>query len=324
MIAGTSFRLRQVLAFAAVYLIWGSTYLAIRFAIETLPGFTMAAARFLAAGVVFLAWALLRGAERPTLSQFRSAALVGTLLLAGGNGAVVWAEHHVASGLVALIVAIEPLWVAILFWLTTRDGRSWARTAAGVALGFSGAVLLVAPSGLNGGAIHLPAALVVVLGSLSWAGGSVFARHADLPKSMPLSVAVQMLTGGTVLALAGLGAGEWSRLALETVSARSVVALLYLLVFGTFVAFSAYSWLVRTTAPTLVATYAFVNPLVAVALGWLFAGEAVGLRTFVAAGLIVSSVALVSREPAGGPPPRLHPRRNPATVRSVLSRFART
>jgi len=312
-----SFRLKQIVAFAAIYVVWGSTYLAIRFAIETLPGFTMAAARFLPAGLVFLAWALLRGAERPTLRQFRSAAIIGTLLLAGGNGAVVWSEQRLASGLVALLVATEPVWVAILFWLGSRRGKGWGKTAAGIALGFAGAALLVAPSGLNGGSIHLPSALVVVLGSLSWAAGSLYARQADLPKSLPLSVAMQMLTGGTVLAVMGLVSGEWSRLSLETASLRSVVALGYLLVFGTFVAFSAYSWLVRTTAPTLVATYAFVNPLVAVFLGWLLASEPVGPRTLAAAVLVVSSVALVSRAGKGAgnaepEPPERAPAEQPA------------
>ncbi|HEX4954867.1 MAG TPA: EamA family transporter [Thermoanaerobaculia bacterium] len=288
-----AFRLKQVLAFAAVYVIWGSTFLAIRIAIETLPGFTMAAVRFLAVATLLLVWARLRGESAPSLRQWGAAALVGGLLFAGGNGAVVWAEQHVASGLVALLVATEPLWVVIVLALTSRTERPRPLAVVGMLFGFSGAALLAAP-GVEGTIQHLPSVIVVVLGSLAWACGSLAARSGNLPRSILLSSGMQMLAGGLILTVMGALAGEWGQVSLAEVSARSLAALAYLIFVGALIGFLAYNFLVRTTAPTLVATYAFVNPMVAVFLGWWLADEQVSSATLVAALLIIVSVVLVT------------------------------
>lgn len=294
--SNASFRAKQIVAFAAVYLVWGSTFLAIRFAIDSLPGFTMAAARFLLAGSLFLAWARFKGQPWPTARQWREAFVIGGLLLLAGNGGVVWAEQHLATGLTALLIATEPVWVAVLLWLTSRRERPQPRTVAGVLLGFAGAAVLAAPGvpGLNGDRVPLFPALITVLAALGWAAGSLYTRRADVPRSVPQSAGLQMLAGGLLLAVAGGATGEWRSFQPSEASAASWWALAYLVVFGSLIGFTAYSWLLRTTAPTLVATYAFVNPVVAVFLGWLVAGEPVGWRTLVASLLVVVSVVLVS------------------------------
>ncbi|MFN7960919.1 MAG: EamA family transporter [Thermoanaerobaculia bacterium] len=287
-------RLKQVLAFAAVYLIWGSTFLAIRVALETLPGFAMAGMRFLVVAGILFTWAWARGDGWPSLAEWRSSALVGILLVAVGNGAVVWAEQHVASGVVALIVATEPLWVMLMLWLLGRGDRPSGLSLVGVLLGFAGAAVLALHRSADGSTLHLPSLLVVVAGSLSWAAGSLAARSSRLPRSLPLSSGMQMLCGGIALSVMGLATGDWSRFSLAAVSLRSLLALGFLIFFGALVAFLAYNFLVRTTAPTLVATYAFVNPMVAVFLGWWLLDEPVERATLIATGLIVVSVVLVS------------------------------
>lgn len=289
-----SFRLRQVLAFAAVYVIWGSTYLAIRFAIETLPVFTMAGVRFLLAGGILFAWASWRGERLPPLRQWRAAAIMGGLLLLGGNGAVVWAEQKLSSGLAALLVGTEPLWVAMIFWMLPSGRRPTLRVATGLLVGFGGAALLaLTAENVGGGAPHLPSILVLLIGCLSWASGSLYGRTADLPSSPLLATGMQMLAGGSLLLGTGALAGEWSKIEPATFSTTSLLAFAYLVVFGAIIAFSAYTWLVRNTEPTLVATYAYVNPVVAVFLGWLWGGEPLGSMTFIAMALILGAVILV-------------------------------
>lgn len=284
-----------VLAFGIVYLIWGSTYLAIRYAIETLPGLTMAGARFLLAGGLLYAWARWRGATSPTLEQWRNAAIIGGLLLLGGNGLVVWAEHYVHSGWAALLVGTEPLWVVILLLLAPGSKRPDARTILAIGIGFAGVVVLTVPGGSSDGTpLYLPAVLALPMAALSWAAGSLYARKANLPRSAPLATATQMLAGGVLLLLTGAGVGEWRDIDPSTFSNASMIAFAYLVVFGSLIAFSAYAWLVRNVDPTLAATYAYVNPVVAVALGWWLADEPVGLRTVFAAILIVSAVILLS------------------------------
>ncbi|RMH18701.1 MAG: hypothetical protein D6696_12505 [Acidobacteria bacterium] len=300
MIGRLPFPLRQALAFAAVYLIWGSTYLAIRFAIETLPPLAMAGVRFLLAGLLLYGVARLRGAPPPSAVHWRSAAIVGGLLLLGGNGAVVIAQQWVPSGLAALLVATEPLWVALLL-LAWPGGevRPTLRTFATLLLGFAGAALLIAPSKvLAGEPVFLPGALLVLAASLSWAGGSLYARNAPVPEQPGMATALQMLAGGALLLACGVLRGELTGFDPASVSRTSAVAWLYLVVFGSLIAFSAYSWLLRTTEPTLVATYAYVNPVVAVILGWLLAGEPFGPRTVVAAALILGAVIALSSDSA--------------------------
>ena len=289
-------RAEILLAFAAIYVIWGSTYLAIRFAIETLPPFLMAASRFLVAGPLLYAWARWRGAARPAPGHWRAAAVVGALLLLGGNGAVVWAEQRVPSGVTALLVAMVPLWMVLLDWLRPGGVRPTLAVFSGVALGLAGLVLLVGPEQILGGEhVDHAGALALAFGCLTWSIGSVYSRHAPLPASPQLATAMEMVAGGALLLVASLARGEWQQLAAQAISLRSLAALAYLVVFGSLVALTAYVWLLRQTTPARVSTYAYVNPVVAMLLGWALAGEPLSARTLVAAAVIVGGVVLITR-----------------------------
>lgn len=291
-------RTLQILAaFAAIYLLWGSTYLFIRFGVETIPPFLLAGTRHLIAGSLLLAWVRLHTGEKPRAEHWLPAALVGALLLVGGNGGVTWAEQRVPSGLAALLVATMPLWLVLLDWL-----RPWSRgfgsrprlgAALGLLLGFGGVALLVGPSRLNGTNVDSLGAAVLVLAALSWAIGSLISRHGKLGTSPLLAAAMQSLCGGALLFFLGGASGEWARLDLAHISMRSALSLAYLVVFGSLLGFTAYIWLLRVTAPSRVSTYAYVNPVVAVLLGWAFAGEAITGRMLGATALIVAAVALV-------------------------------
>lgn len=292
--ATATFRLRQVLAFTAVYVIWGSTYLAIRFAIETLPLFTMGGVRFVVSGAMLYLGARLLGAPKPELRNWWPATVMGGLLLVGGNGSVMWAEQKLSSGLAALLVGTEPLWVVVLFWAWPGGRGPLPRTVVGLVIGFAGAALLaMGAENIGGVTPHVPSVIVVLLGCISWATGSLYGRTAELPKSPFLTTGMQMLGGGALLLLTGAVAGEWRNFEPQAFSTTSLLAFAYLIVFGS-VAFCAYVWLVRTTEPTLVATYAYVNPAVAVFLGWLLAGEPIGGTTPLAMVLIIAAVVLVS------------------------------
>jgi len=284
--------LQIALALGAIYVIWGSTYLAIRFAIETIPPFLMAATRYLTAGALLYGWARLRGAPRPSLLHWRSATILGAFLLLAGNGGVVWAEQHVGSGLAALLISTEPLWIVLLVWLRTGRKRPDWRVMTGLALGFAGLVLLVRPSG--SGSVSLIGVAALVLASLCWAWGSLYGQRAPLPSSPLATTGMQMLAGGAWLLLASTLAGEPARFTVAAVSAKSLLSLGYLTVFGAIVAFTAYVWLMRVAPPVLVSTYAYVNPVVAVLLGWLFAGEPLTGKTLGAAAVILTGVALIT------------------------------
>ena len=289
-----------LLAFAAVYVVWGSTYLAIRVVLETLPPFTMAGTRFVVAGLLLGSFALARGATWPSRSQWGTALLLGALLFLGGNGAVVWAEQRIASGLAALLVAIEPLWI-VLLQARSGAGRPSGRAVAGVLLGIAGLVVLIGPWDLGaGGRVDLAGSAVVVAGSLSWAIGSLLGRSAKLPEPPPLAAATQMLCGGALLLAAGLLAGEPSRIVWSAVSLRSVAALLYLGLFGSIVAFTAYLWLLRQVSPALASTYAFVTPAGAVVLGAWLGAEPLTPRLLLAGSLIVGAVVLITLAERGG------------------------
>jgi len=297
-------RLRVAAAFLAVYLIWGSTYLAIRFAIETMPPFLMAGFRYLLAGAAVYAWALVRERERPSAAQWRAAFILGGLFFLGGNGAVVWAERRVSSGLAALLIASTPLWVVLLEWLRPGGRRPSGRVAAGLALGIVGIVLLVQPGKLAGAAGPDPAgAAVLIAGALSWATGSVYSHRAELelPRSLVFTTAMEMIAGSVLLVAAGLIAGELGDAHLEAISLHSLGAFAYLVVFGSVVAFNCFVWLLQVSTPSLVSTYAYVNPVVAVILGWLLAGESLTAMTVAGAAVIVASVASVT---AGQAPTR--------------------
>lgn len=285
---------RLVTAFAAVYILWGSTYLAIRFAVATIPPFLMAGTRHLIAGAILYPLARIRTGERPTRANWSAATLIGALLLFGGNGGVCWAEQIVPSGVTALLVATVSLWMVTIDWLRPGGVRPTGRVFVGLALGFAGLAFLVGPSKLAGsGRVNPLGAAVLVLASLSWATGSVFSRHLELPRAPLLGTAMQSLAGGALLIVVGLLTGQGARLDGSAVSLRSVVALGYLVVFGSLLGFSAYTWLLVHAPPTRVGTYAYVNPVVAMFLGWAFAGERITLRTFVAAAVIIAAVVLV-------------------------------
>jgi drug/metabolite transporter (DMT)-like permease len=283
-----------IVAFAAIYLIWGSTYLAIRFAIETLPPFSMAAVRFTVAGVILYGIARAR-AERPTVLHWVSAGAVGTLLLAGGNGGVVWAEQWVPSGLTALIIGTVPLWMVLFDWLFAGAPRPGKVLLAGLVWGLCGVGLLMTSAEVDAGSRDgLLGGLAILGASISWAAGSIYARNAPLPRSPFLATAMQMIAGGLVLALMAVVAGEGGQLHLSAFSMKSILALVYLIVFGALIAFTAYIWLLRVSTPARVSTYAYVNPAVAVFLGWLLANEQLDARAGLAVLIILSAVVLVS------------------------------
>jgi drug/metabolite transporter (DMT)-like permease len=291
-------RARLIAAFAAVYLVWGSTYLAIRFAVETLPPLLMAGARFVIAGGILLLWARLRGrAGGPTKMDWTTGLVSGALLLLGGNGAVVWAEQMVPSGIAALLVAVVPLWMVLLDWLRPGGRRPAAAVFVGLALGLAGLALLVGPSALGGsggGTISLVGAGVLMVGSLSWAVGSLYTKRAPRPSSANNGSGTQMLAGGLCLLLVGVLSGEVSRLDLGHASSQSVLGFLYLVSFGSLIGFTAYVYLLAHTTAAKAATYAYVNPVVAVLLGWALAHEPVTPKTLIAAAVILASVAIIT------------------------------
>lgn len=281
-------------ALAAIYLIWGSTYLAIRWAVETIPPFLMAGTRFFIAGALLYIWMRLRGAPKPEPFHWVGATIVGGCLLLGGNGGVVWVEKGgFPSGLTALMIATVPLWMALLQWL--RGIRMGGGVALGLFLGFAGIVLLIGPGELAIGSRVDPVGATVLIGaSLSWAVGSLYSRRARLPESALLATAMEMLAGGALLILTGLAMGEQRTIRLEAISAHSFFSYLYLILFGSLIGFTAYIWLLRVTTPVLVSTYAYVNPVVAVLLGATLAGEELTLRTLLAAVVIITGVALIT------------------------------
>ncbi|HXV81806.1 MAG TPA: EamA family transporter [Candidatus Binatia bacterium] len=280
-------------ALIAVYLIWGSTYLAIRYAVETMPPFLMAAGRFMVCGGFLYALRRLSGDPSPKALEWRSAVVIGIFLLVGGNGGVVWAEQFVPSSLAALLVATVPLWMVLID--TFRPGGHWpgSMEITGIFIGFSGVILLVRSVAGIPEVTNFLGVGALIFASLAWSIGSLYGRSAKLPSSQLLGTAMEMLAGGMALMVVATIVGEWSNLDLAAISRRSALALVYLTVVGSG-AFVAYVWLLRVAPTPLVATYAYVNPLVAVALGYFLAAEPMTIRVLLAAALIIGSVVLVS------------------------------
>ena len=286
-----------LLAFASIYIIWGSTYLGIRIAIETMPLFLMAGARFLVAGAVLYLILRSRAAPRPTGRQWRISAVIGTFLLLGGNGLVVWAEQFVPSGITALIIGIQPLFFVLTEWAWPGGLRPTAVTATALLLGFAGVAWLAAPwESADTGGLHVGGVAAILLACLSWAVGSIYSRHAKHGADPLLASALQMLTGGAILTFAGLLHGDFSTLNIATISARSWWAFGYLILFGSLIGFSTFVWLMKHSTPARVSTYAYVNPLVAVFLGWLILNEPISARTLVAAVMVVGAVVIITTE----------------------------
>ncbi len=288
--------LKLAAAFAAVYVIWGSTYLAIRVAIETMPPFAMAGLRFVMAGSLLYGWQRLRGAPAPLRVHWRSALIIGGLLLAGGNGGVTWAEQEVPSGLAALIIATTPVWMVVFGALRPGTPRPSRRTLVGVLLGLVGIVLLIGPSNLStaGQQIRPISYAVLLLAPMLWAIGSLYSRGATLPRAQLQGIGMEMLAGGALLLLAATVTREWASFDLAAVSTRSAAAFFYLVFVGAIIGFSAYIWLLKNTTPTKATTYAYVNPVVAVFLGWALLSEPVSPAMLVAMATIIVAVALIS------------------------------
>jgi drug/metabolite transporter (DMT)-like permease len=286
---------RVWLALAVVYLVWGSTYLGIDLAVRTIPPFLMAAVRFLIAGGLLYAWAIRRGDrdDRPTPRQWLSAFLIAAPMLAVGNAAVGWAEQTLDTGTASLIIASVPLWMALLDRLFY--GQRLARVVvAGLVVGFGGVGLLVAPGGSNG---FSRAAVVLVFSSLAWAIGSLYSRQAPQPNRPLVAAAMQMLAGGLILTVVAAVSGELGDVHPSQISLESWLGLAYLVAAGSLLAFTAYMWLLRNAPTTLVGTYAYVNPFVAVLLGTLVLDEPLGWRTLVGGGIVIVAVALIVRAP---------------------------
>jgi drug/metabolite transporter (DMT)-like permease len=284
-----------VLAFAAIYLIWGSTYLAIRYAVETIPPLLMMAARHFTAGIALYAWLRLRGTPAPLRIHWRTAAIAGGLFFLGSHGTLAWAEQKVPSGLAALLCATLPLWIVALSKFTGKKGDLSGKVIGGLVLGFIGVAVLTGPAALHAeNGLSVVGAAVVLLASLLWAVGTMYTQSAWLPSSSSLSSAMQMVMGGMLLCVVGLVTGEGRQFHISALTLKSVLALAYLTVFGSLVAFTAFTWLHKVSSPMRNSTYAYVNPVVAVFVGWLLAGEPVGFRTLAATAIILSGVALVS------------------------------
>lgn len=290
-------KIMVVVAFAAVYIIWGSTYLAIRVAVETIPPFLMAGVRYVIAGGILYAWLRWRGVAPPVRMHWRTTAIIGGLMLLGGNGGVVWAEQpgKVPSGITALLVSAVPLWMVLINWVRPRGVRPSGIEALGLILGFVGVVILINPGSISGSEpIDRGGVIALILAPVFWAAGSIYSRHAKLPESVFLATGMEMLTGGALLVLAGSVTGEWGRLNVEAISAESVLAFGYLIVFGALIGFTAYTWILRVSTPAKVGTYAYVNPAIAVFLGWAILSEPITSSTFAAMAVILTGVILIT------------------------------
>jgi drug/metabolite transporter (DMT)-like permease len=305
----TSFDLREnshpaalITGFATIYLVWGSTYLGIRVAVETLPPFLMSGVRFLVAGGLIAGWIAFTRGFRPTRRQWFDNAIIGALLLLGGNGMVSWAEQKIPSGIATLVVSLGPLFIVLLDWAVLAFGRDKtmgtrppAATFVGVGLGITGLVVLVGPQ-LGEGVNHLDPWRVggLVLACLSWSAGSLYTRYARTPAEPYTGAAMQMLTGSVWLLIVSLLRGEPQHFDFAAVSGRSLLAWAYLVVAGSLVGFTTFVWLMKHSTPSRVSTYAYVNPIVAVFLGWLLLQETVSPRIFVASAIIIAGVAIIT------------------------------
>jgi drug/metabolite transporter (DMT)-like permease len=290
--------LRVITAFAIVYVIWGSTYLAIRIGLESFPPLLLAGTRHLTAGVLLYPLLRWKTGERPSRIEWRTALITGVLLMFCGNGGVCVAEKTVPSGIAALLVATVSLWMVLVDWLRPGGQRPLPRVLCGIVLGFAGLVLLVGPSKLGGGErVDLSGATILVFASFAWACGSIYSKHGVLPSSPLLGVAMQSLAGGVALVIAALLNGEFSRFHPSAVSGRAWLAMLYLILFGSVVGFTAYLYILKNSSAARVATYALVNPVVALFLGWLILAEPFTLRNVLAAAVILTAVLLVITRP---------------------------
>jgi drug/metabolite transporter (DMT)-like permease len=311
-------RWKIALAFFCVYVFWGMTYLAMRIAVEDIPPYLMAGTRFVLAGAILYAVARRRGDDAPTTLNWRAALIVGGFLLLGGNASVAWAEQRVSSGLAALLIGVMPIWMVSLEWL--RGGsRPRLNVTTGLLLGALGVGLLVLPQG-GGNSVDLLGAVVLIAAAASWAWGSVISKSAGLPKSPFMATSMEMMAGGTLCVLVGVLTGELRGFSLAQVSGEALLAWLFLVVFGSLVAFTAFIWLLGVVSIAKVGTYAYVNPVVAVLLGWAILGETVTITTVFAAMLILCGVAMVNLDwgKAAASPPATVPLTSPSDLQRRL------
>jgi len=285
-----------IFAFAAIYLVWGSTYLAIRVAVAALPPFLLAGTRFLVAGSILAAWLAATRGFRPTPGQIRDNAVIGALLITGGNGLVVWAEQSIPSGITTLIISINPLLFVLGEWALPRGIRPTAMTFFGIALGLAGLLLLVGPGGAA--AVDLRRCGGIIVSSLCFTAGSLYARHAREPAEPLAGATVQMLLGGLLLIAIALVAGELSRFDWAQVTRSSGAAWAYLVVAGSLISYPSYVWLLKYSTPVRASTYAYVNPVVAVLLGWRLLGEPLTPRTLFASAVIIAGVVIITAQRA--------------------------
>jgi len=287
---------KLVAAFASVYIVWGSTYLAIRFAIETIPTFLMAGTRFIVSGILVYTYLRMRGRAKPSFKEWKIESFIGLLLLAMANGSVVMAEHTVPSGLAALMVATVSLWMVLLNWFWKGGDKPNLGISSGIIIGFFGLIILVGPQHISDGTNVDPfGAMLLLFASFTWAAGSVYSKTAHHPKSPMISASMQMISGGTFLLIFSALNGEFSNLNMSLLSFKSSLSLGYLIFFGSIIGFGSYVYILRHASPAHVSTYAYVNPVIAVLLGWAIADETVDERILIAATLIIFSVILITK-----------------------------
>jgi drug/metabolite transporter (DMT)-like permease len=287
-------RIVLLLAFLCIYVVWGSTYLAIRYAVETIPPLVVAATRHSTAGVVLLIWACARG-YRPTWQEWRASVVLGFLYFVLGHGSLHWAETVVPSGWAALLIAGEPIWIAVMAGLVTHNERLTGKTAVGLLLGIAAVGLLVGEETISGQRAELIGSIAILFGTLAWSVGVMYALKAPLPRNAMARAGMPEIVGSLILfALAG-ATGEFSRLHVAAVTTRSATSLLYLITFGSIITFTAYTWLLDHVSPTLVSTHTYVNPVIAVVMGWWWAGEAINLQVLLAGLLTLLAVFMISR-----------------------------
>jgi drug/metabolite transporter (DMT)-like permease len=297
---------KTLLAFAIIYFVWGSTFLAIRVGVREVPPFLLAGMRFLTAGVILYAWMRLKGDASPTLREWRSATLLAVLIFVFDYGLLFWAERRVPSGVAAVMMATIPVFMTLSEIIFLGTQRLSIRLAVALLVGIGGVAVLVSHSASFGeGAIDTAGAVALVVGAISWSVASALTRKVTLPASKSMSSAAQMFAGGILLTLAAAAMGEFKGFHPQAVSRNAWLSLVYLIVAGSIVAFTAYVWLIHHESPTKVGTYAYVNPVVAVALGYFFGGEAVGLRTLLGTLLVLVSVVVITTTPKG----KLEPKR---------------
>jgi drug/metabolite transporter (DMT)-like permease len=294
-------KLKKFAAFAVIYLVWGTTYLAIRLAIETIPPFLMAGLRFTIAGSLFYTWCYQRFDQKPSLTDWCKAAIPGILMFVMGNGTLTWSEQFIPSGLAALIISTMPIWMVLIDLLFAKGKHPDKLTIVGICLGICGVfflsnvddVVLINPD-KHSGSIVL-GIVMLTFAAISWASGSIYARNSQSSVALQFTISMQILVGGLVLTLIGFILGEGSQVHIHNISLLSIFSMSYLIFFGTLLAFSAYIWLLRVSTPAKVGTYAFFNPLLAVFLGWILVDEILTSQTLLGAGCILVAILLVNQ-----------------------------